>query len=96
MTIDILEAAQQNCDLLKMESLLKAAQDFEQVTDEFNEKVFLNFMKQITIWDFYNISKEEYLAMSEQEKRLKISNYYSNMKSKDSSKFYCVFVFVCF
>ena len=53
-------------------------------------------MKQITIWDFYNISKEEYLAMPEQEKRLKISNYYSNMKSKDSSKFYCVFVFVCF
>ena len=77
-----------------MDSLLKAAQDFEQVTDEFNEKVFLNFMKQITIWDFYNISKEEYLAMPEQEKRLKISNYYSNMKSKDSSKFYCVFV--CF
>ena len=79
-----------------MDSLLKVAQDFEQVTDEFDEKVFLNFMKQITIWDFYNISKEEYLAMSEQEKRLKISNYYSNMKSKDSSKFYCVFVFVCF
>ena len=79
-----------------MDSLLKAAQDFEQVTNEFDEKVFLNFMKQITIWDFYNISKEEYLAMSEQEKRLKISNYYSNMKSKDSSKFYCVFVFVCF
>ena len=77
-----------------MDSLIKAAQDFEQVTDEFDEKVFLNFMKQITIWDFYNISKEEYLAMSEQEKRLKISNYYSNMKSKDSSKFYCVFV--CF
>ena len=75
---------------------MKAAQDFEQVTDEFDEKVFLNFMKQITIWDFYNISKEEYLAMPEQEKRLKISNYYSNMKSKDSSKFYCVFVFVCF
>ena len=79
-----------------MDSLIKAAQDFEQVTDEFDEKVFLNFMKQITIWDFYNISKEEYLAMPEQEKRLKISNYYSNMKSKDSSKFYCVFVFVCF
>ena len=77
-----------------MDSLIKAAQDFEQVTDEFDEKVFLNFMKQITIWDFYNISKEEYLAMPEQEKRLKISNYYSNMKSKDSSKFYCVFV--CF
>ena len=41
-----------------MDSLLKAADNFEQVTDEFNEKVFLNFMKQITIWDFYNISKD--------------------------------------
>ena len=73
---------------------MKAAQDFEQVTNEFDEKVFLKFMKQITIWDFYGISKEEYLAMSEQEKRLKISDYYSNMKSKAASKFYCVFV--CF
>ena len=51
-------------------------------------------MKQITIWDFYSISKEQYLAMSEQEQRLKISDYYSNMKSKGSGEFYCMFV--CF
>ena len=77
-----------------MDSLIKAAQNFEQVTDDFDEEVFLKFMKQITIWDFYNISKEEYLAMSEQEKRLKISNYYSNMKSKILVSFIvCLFVF---
>ena len=71
-----------------MDLLIKAAQDFEQVVaNEFDEKLFLEFMKQITIWDFYGISKEQYLAMSEQEKRLKISDYYSNMKSKGSGKF---------
>ena len=73
---------------------MKAAQDFEQVSNEFDEKLFLEFMKQITIWDFYSISKEQYLAMSEQEQRLKISDYYSNMKSKASGEFYCMFV--CF
>ena len=72
---------------------MKAAQDFEQVSNEFDEKLFLEFMKQITIWDFYSISKEQYLAMSEQEQRLKISDYYSNMKSKGSGKFYCMFVY---
>ena len=73
---------------------MKAAQDFEQVSNEFDEKLFIEFMKQITIWDFYSISKEQYLAMSEQEQRLKISDYYSNMKSKGSGEFYCMFV--CF
>ena len=73
---------------------MKAAQDFEQVSNEFDEKLLLEFMKQITIWDFYSISKEQYLAMSEQEQRLKISDYYSNMKSKGSCEFYCMFV--CF
>ena len=78
-----------------MDLLIKAAQDFKQVVaNEFDEKLFLEFMKQITIWDFYGISKEQYLAMSEQEKRLKISDYYSNMKSKGSGKFlfsFCLF-----
>ena len=75
-----------------MDLLIKAAQDFEQVVaNEFDEKLFLEFMKQITIWDFYGISKEQYLAMSEQEKRLKISDYYSNMKTKGSGKFLCSF-----
>ena len=56
-----------------MDLLIKASHNFEQVTNDFDEKVFLEFMKQITIWDFFDISKEKYLAMSEQEKRVKIS-----------------------
>ena len=75
-----------------MDSLIQASHDFEQVnSNDFDEKVFLEFMKQITIWDFFGISKENYLAMPEQEKRVKISQYYSDMKSKSSGEF----CFIC-
>ena len=68
-----------------MDSLVKASENFEQVTNEFDEKLFVEFMKKITIWDFFGISKEQYLAIPEQEKRFKISQYYSDMKSKQST-----------
>ena len=73
--------------LFVMDLLIKASHDFEQVTNDFDEKLFLKFMKKITIWDFFDISKEKYLAMSEQEKRVKISQYYSDMKSKGTGEF---------
>ena len=44
-------------------------------------------MKQITIWDFYGLSKDKYLALPEPEKRVKISQYYSDMKSKSGGEF---------
>ena len=68
-----------------MDSLLKVSENFEQVSNEFDEKLFVEFMKKITIWDFYGISKEQYLAIPEQEKRVKISQYYFDMKSKQST-----------
>ena len=70
-----------------MESLLKASQNFEQVSDEFDEKLFIEFMKQITIWNFFGISKDKYLAMPEEEKRVKISQYYSDMRSRGAGEF---------
>ena len=70
-----------------MDSLLKASQNFEQVNDEFDEKLFIEFMKQITIWNFFGISKDKYLAMPEEEKRVKISQYYSDMKSRGAGEF---------
>ena len=72
---------------LKMDSLLKVSENFEQVNNEFDEKVFVEFMKQITIWDFFGISKDKYLALPESEKRVKISQYYSEMISNDAGEF---------
>ena len=71
-----------------MDSLLKATENFEQVNDEFDEKVFIEFMKQITIWDYFGLSKDRYLALPEPEKRVKISQYYSDMKSKGTGEFF--------
>ena len=70
-----------------MDSLLKASENFNQDTNEFDEKVFIEFMKQITIWDFFGISKDKYLAMPEEEKKVKIAQYYSDMKSKGAGEF---------
>ena len=76
--------------MLKMDSLLKASENFEQVN--FDEKVFVEFMKQITIWEYLGLSKDKYLALPEPEKRVKICQYYSDMKSKGAGEF---FLFNC-
>ena len=71
-----------------MDFLLKASENFEQLNNEFDEKVFIEFMKQVTIWDYYGLSKDKYLALPEPEKRVKIFQYYSDMKSKGAGEFF--------
>ena len=77
-----------------MDSLIQASNNFDEVTSEFDEKVFIEFMKQITIWDYFSITKEQYLAIPEQEKRVKISQYYSDMKSKTGGGEFLLYLFV--
>ena len=43
-------------------------------------------MKQVTIWEYFGLSKDKYLALSEPEKKVKISQYYSYMKSKNGGE----------
>ena len=66
---------------------MKAAENFEQATVEetFDENLFIEFMKKVAIWDYFAISKQTYLSMSEKEKRERISKYYSDMKSREST-----------
>ena len=71
-----------------MDSLLKASENFEQVNNDFDEKVFVEFMKQVNIWDYYGLSKGNYFPLPEPEKRVKISQYYSDMKSKGAGEFF--------
>ena len=63
-----------------MENLMKAAENFEEtsVEETFDENLFIKFMKKVAIWDYFAISKETYLSMSEKEKRERISKYYSD------------------
>ena len=74
--------------MLKMDSLLKATENFQEVDNDLNEKVFLEFMKQVTIWQYFGLSKSEYFALPEPEKRAKISQYYFDTKSKDAGEFF--------
>ena len=51
-------------------------------------------MKKVAIWQYFGITKQAYLAMSEQEKRDKISKYYSDMVSRQSTGELFHFLFV--
>ena len=77
-----------NSYMQKMDSLLKASENFKQ--DDFDEKTFLEFMKQVAIWDYFGLSKNDYFALPESEKRVKISQYYVDMKSKGAGESFCL------
>ena len=63
------------------------------VEETFDENPFIEFMKKVTIWDYYAIIKAHYLTLPEEEKKDKISRYYSDMKSrKIGGKLFCFFV----
>ena len=71
-----------------MDSLIKAAENFDQkssVEEPLDEKLFVQFMKKVAIWEFYGITMQAYLSMSEQEKRDRISKYYFDMKSRQNT-----------
>ena len=67
-----------------MENLMKAAESFEKtsVEETFDENLFIEFMKKVAIWDYFAISKNDFLTLPEQGKRDKILKYYSDMKSR--------------
>ena len=81
---------------------MKAAENFVEETshveENFDESLFVSFMKKVPIWDFFCISKQVYLSMSEKEQREKISKYYSDMKNRHvpTGKFYLYFDFFLF
>ena len=65
---------------------MKAAENFEKTSVEevFDENLFIEFMRKVAMRHYFAISKNDYLTLSEQEKRDKISKYYSDMKSRKS------------
>ena len=66
----------------KMDSLMLAAANFESETtveETFDENLFIKFMKKVVIWDYFAITKAHYLTLPKEEKKDKISRYYSDM-----------------
>ena len=78
---------------------MKGAENFEKtsVEEAFDKNLFIEFMNKVAIWDYFAISKNNYLTLSEHEKKDKISKYHSDMKSRKSGgKHLFVFLFVLF
>ena len=72
-----------------------AAANFENVTveEKLDENVFLDFMKKITIWEYFGITKAHYLTLPYEKKKEKISRYYSDINSrKIGGKLFVFFV----
>ena len=69
-----------------MDSLIKSADNFHQLApgEEIKQELFVEFMNKIAIWDYYGVSREAYLTLSDVEKRERISKYCFDMKSRSS------------
>ena len=68
-----------------MDSLIKAADNFQSASAEkIKQELFVEFVNKMPIWDYYSVSREQYLALSDAEKRERISRYYFDMKSRST------------
>ena len=81
-----------------MANILKAAENFQVATVEnsINERLSLEFMNKVAIWDYFGISKAHYLTLAESEKRDKITKYYLDMKSCNNTGKMYIFLFFIF
>ena len=81
-----------------MENILKAAENFQvaPVEETIYESLFLEFMNNVAIWNYFGISKAHYLTLSESEKRDKITKYYLDMKRRNNTGEMYVFFIFCF
>ena len=62
--------------------------------NDFNPELFDGFMQKNPIWDFYQVSEDEYLSKSKEEKFSLLNKYYRQMKDGEKS-FFLFFLFFC-
>ena len=74
-----------------MNNLIKIANKTPQTFD----KLFGQFMEKVTVWDYANVSKENYLSLSHYDKEKIIKQYYFDMKSRSGGKFESIYCFFC-
>ena len=69
-----------------MDKLVKMVDNFQSAPAEvISQKIFVNFMNKIAIWDYCGMTRDAYLACSDSDKVYKINKYYFDMKSRSSS-----------
>ena len=60
-----------------MDNLIKMVDSV--VEDKIDEKSLAQFMNKILVWDYNSMSKENYLALTRDQKEKIIRDYYSDM-----------------
>ena len=53
--------------------------------NQMDENLFKEFLQKNSIWDFHNMSRNEYTIKSASEKQILIIKYYNEMKNGNSS-----------
>ena len=79
-----------------MEKFLEMVEESTEVsnTEQIDEKSSKEFLSKSSVWDFHNISREEYSTKSNPEKELSILKFYNQM-SKGKS-YYLLSINDCF
>ena len=62
---------------------------------ENTSKLFTQFKKKVPVWDYANISKENYLSMSYEDKEKIIKQYYLDMKFQSGGEFEFICCLFC-
>ena len=71
-------------------SMIKGPKSIEATSlQHINQKTIQNFLSKIVIWDFYELTREEYTKKSADDKKLLILNYYDQLLSG-------IFFVICF
>ena len=78
-----------------IDTLIMTADNFQSVpAKEIKQKLFVEYINKIAMWDYCGISRDTYLACSDSDKQEKISKYYFDMKSRSAGgKVYFLFLF---
>ena len=48
--------------------------------EQIDENLFKEFVLKISVWDFYNMSRDEYMTSSASEKEIENIKYYNEMQ----------------
>ena len=74
-----------------MDNLIKMIDSV--VEDKIDKKLLVQFMNKITVWDYNSMSKENYLALTRDQNKKIIRDYYSDMLKRCRMIMVCIFLF---
>ena len=81
-----------------MDNLIRAAYNFQgsaSSVEDIKQDLFVEFVNKISIWDYYGVTRESYLALADVEKREKITKYYFDMKLEVTVRIPLLLFLVC-